>query len=637
MKRVKYSLVAVAFLTFVGCGGGGSDSADNSSKDIQNNTDTQVISDTNTEENKEVSFANLQKNIKEAKVKVDDVNSQAFKDIIALEDAIKKLQILYNENSTKSRAVIPINFDLTTIPARLQLANELLKAIVLTATSSEYKYKKLDAINKITLKIVEAIFNVVNPLSNNQNIKNSINGVNNQLNELKSSPNQDDNDISNVNLKEDLAKILREYREKSKNITNSVQKADFDGYILKVTGVRLNPKASVAEIKMYINEIPKKYLEALETTNNEVELQVENENLTQEQIHLVFGVLKGSQDLSNIENISSDVKNQIDKLVKIFGGLGLLNKVNITGTALSFDLKTLNERSKLAIDIIRTIVISTNDFKYKIEDVHVRLGFSVTNALIIATNPFANKNELLEAIQRLNDDLNWAKNQNNVKNGDIASLYIKEAMAKKLREYRTFQFNILKNKSKDVIDNFNQKILEATGVRLNPNATVQEVYNTLKNLENAAQEAIKSADLSNDQISASQAQRMELDTLLHKARFLDLVGKTRQAREKLNEIVGKITAIRLDLNSSIKDIEDAKIEIQQAMEDAKNSQNLDDNLVAPLSLKTKLSNLLAKARFTIGVGFLNKDVISADKVYWNTQATVKEVLSSIEKLEKLTK
>lgn len=633
MKKIKYSLVAVAFLAFVGCGGGGGSSSPESTqtKDTQGTQDAQ-----GTQNTRQVTYESLQTDIKKAKDKISDTSSEAYKNVVALEDEIKKLQILEKESSVQTRAVIPVNFDLTTIPARLQLANELLKAIVLTATSDEYKYKKSSEITKISLKIFGAIFNVVNPLSKDKSLQTSIKNLNTQLDALKASPDQSSSDVSNVNLKEDLAKVLRKYRAKSEKITDQKARADFDSYILRITGVRLDPKATVADVKKYINEIPSKYEEARAKSGVE-KIEVQNENLTQEQMDLVFDVLKSSQDLTSLENISSEVKTQIDKLVKIFGGLGLLSEVNITGTSLSFDLKTLNERSKLAIDIIRTIVISTNDFKYKVEDVHVQLGFSVTSALITASNPFANSDELQVALTSLNDKLNWAKKQPNVQSSDIASLYIKEAMAKKLREYRTFQFNVLKNKHKDVIESFNQKILEATGVRLDPSATVQQVYNTLKSLESAAKEAISSADLTSDEISASQAQRMELDALLHEARFLDLSDKELSVKEELNKIVLKITGIRLDLKSTVQDIENAKQKINQAMQDAKNAPNLKDNLVAPLGLKIKLSNLLAKARFTPNIGFSHQSVLDADKVWWNTKATVKDVIQSINTLENLMK
>lgn len=624
MNKFKYSIVAATFLVFVGCGGGGGES-----QAPANTTPS-------TQASRAVTFTSLQSDIKEAK-KIISENTQAYKDVQTLEEEIKKLQILNEDekNKIQTRAAIAINFDVTTIPARLQLANELLKSIVLTATSDEYKYKKSTEITRISLKIVAAIFNVVNPLSKDENIKASIKDLNGELAKLKASPDQTNNEYANVNLKEDLARVLRKYRAKSDEIKNKQARAEFDGYILKVTGVRLALTSSVQEVKNYIKEVPQKFNEALEKSGVET-VAISNEPLTQDQIDLVFNVLKSSQDLTRLDSLNTDVKAQIDKLAKFFGGLGLLEpNVNITGTNLQFSLNSLTDRSKLALDIIRAIVISTNDFKYKKEDVHVQLGFEVTNALIAATNPFANLADLQEATKKLNDKLTWANQQDNLKSTDTANLYIKESMATKLREYRTFQFNVLKNKHKEVINEFNDKILKATGVRLDIHASVQEVYDTLKDLEAAAKKAIDSADLTSEEVSASQAQRIELDSLLHKARTLDLSEKQASARIELDKIIWKITGIRLDLNSTVKDIEQAKLDIQNAIEQAKNATNLKDELIAPFNLKIKLSNLIAKARFTSGIGFSNESVISADKVWWNPKATVKQVNDAISSIEVL--
>lgn len=542
MKNLKYLSVIASFMLLVGCGESTNDSSE-------------VSAASSTTTKKELSFSSLSANV-DGNISAVDVNSSAYDTLQTVKLGIQKIQNGGSTSSSINSKAISFEYDLSSIPARLQLANELLKTITITSTSEDYRYKSSAVLGQLTLKITAAIFAAVSPFSTESGLAKQISDLEAQLVKVKNTPNQKDTEYANINYKEDLAKVLRSYRSKSSNIEDSNAKAEFDAYLLKATGARLSFTTTVGQVKTYMSEIPTKYDLAMNVGSED---SVDNSDapLTAAQIKSVFNLIETGSSTLEINNLSSDVKAQVKKLMDFFGGLGILKDVEIAGTDLSFSVSSLNDRTNLGLDIINTIVLSANNYKFKKQEVHTQIAFQITSALIVATSPLSTNNDLKAAQQALKNKVTWANKQGDLSANSTATIYVKEAMAKQLREYRTYQYGILKNKSDDIISAFNDKILDATGVRLDPTASIQKVYDTLAELKTLATEAKNSPDDEDKLNVASFSDKVRLSNMLTKARFTSGVGFSSEDVKAGSKVYWDSGATVNEVNNAIATLEKA--------------------------------------------------------------------------------
>lgn len=150
-------------------------------------------------------------------------------------------------------------------------------------------------------------------------------------------------------------------------------------------------------------------------------------------------------------------------------------------------------RAKLVVEIGSTIQKSSDNLRYKIQKAHVELGFAVTRAILRVANIGAKTPQLLDSINDLQETYARVSTYPDLSANSRANFYIKNALNKVIWKVRLARDkNILGKKPYPVYRKLNREITKAVWVWFRARATVQEVANTVENLEKAYQVALNS-------------------------------------------------------------------------------------------------------------------------------------------------
>lgn len=140
----------------------------------------------------------------------------------------------------------------------------------------------------------------------------------------------------------------------------------------------------------------------------------------------VNDLLEKANDLKDlISSTESPLKAPLLKAIdKIMEALGKI------------DYTTGGPRVELASDSLEAILVATRDLTTKTESVHRDIGFKITKAVIVMSDPFSSQKRIEKASQDLKSALDKAQQSPDLTENDIATVYVKEQLREVIKEAR---------------------------------------------------------------------------------------------------------------------------------------------------------------------------------------------------------
>lgn len=449
-----------------------------------------------------------------------------------------------------------IAFEVKTIPDRIKLGLRIIEAI--TQGAQELKDTKQAYIDRFALKITMAVADMINPLSDTKTMYATLGKA---IDEVLKAPKQGPQDFANIHLRQDLDNLLHKFRFYKFNVTKNASQAinaKLDDVVLKATGVRLNPFATVAEIKFTINQVAKAAKDAEANKMPADFTPFSGKKVTWDKIKKDFEQVK-----KNFK-IGIDAGKMLLDLAKTFAEMAKNGGNIVVGgnKAIDFDFASIPGRIIITTKVAQAIALGTGEYAKKVQRAHTKLGFAVTTALIDAANPFAKAGDVENAIKGIDAALEYLKNAPDMSPTDIANVHYKERMAIKLREYRTYQFGKFVYKTKEQIDGFNKAVLKATGVRLDPYATVQNVDDTLKALASMVKKIEQSQGVLSSDETANFWQKNDLLNTINKAFFTIKSRLNADEKKAMWDAIWNARSVHLDINAKIADVVKTKATLE---------------------------------------------------------------------------
>lgn len=214
-----------------------------------------------------------------------------------------------------------------------------------------------------------------------------------------------------------------------------------------------------------------------------------------------------------------------------------------------YDLNSIPARVELFVKLCQAMRFGTTEITNKIDAAHNKLASWITVGLLQTVNPFATIDDLLRYAADFDAIAAELLSYPDLGPDDSATIYVRAKLDDLLHKARFLKFNELEDKSNVVIDQLDRVILEVTGIRLKPQATVRDLDEATAYLLAAIEEAKASTDV--------KASRADIDNLraaksaLHQAiRSLDNPAEARELERQMTKAILTIRvskALVLDL------------------------------------------------------------------------------------------
>lgn len=210
-----------------------------------------------------------------------------------------------------------------------------------------------------------------------------------------------------------------------------------------------------------------------------------------------------------------------------------------------YDLDSIPARIELFVVLCKAMRFGTTELANKIDAAHNKLAGWITVGLLQTVNPFANIGDLkaygaeFEALQQ--ELLSFPDLGPN----DSATLYTRAKLDDLLTKARFLKFNELADKSNVVIQKLDKLILEITGIRLKPQATVAEIEDASARLQAAMDEAIASKDVKAGQADLAKLREMKAKVNAAIKEMKKNGQETFEARELVNKMTKALLTIRV--------------------------------------------------------------------------------------------
>lgn len=168
----------------------------------------------------------------------------------------------------------------------------------------------------------------------------------------------------------------------------------------------------------------------------------------------------------NLKDIISSTENpQKEALLKAIDQImEALGKIDYT---------TGGSRVELASDSLEAILVATRDLTTKTESVHRDIGFKITKAVIVITDPFSSQQRIEKASKDLNVAIEKAQQSPDLTENDIATVYVKEELREVIKEARKAKGN--KELTKEQRKELEEAIRKAVRAKNKNKATVAEI------------------------------------------------------------------------------------------------------------------------------------------------------------------
>lgn len=257
----------------------------------------------------------------------------------------------------------------------------------------------------------------------------------------------------------------------------------------------------------------------------------------------------------------AELKNQIEQTVSEFEAIEnptpaeqkIINKAKEVANDLEngisdrfnpdtiYDLDSIPARVNLLGRLVRAMRFASTELKDKVDAAHLKVAEYVFVGLVNIANPFASINDLQQYAEKFNALQAELLGYPDMGPNDVANIYKRMAFDTVLHKARFLRFNEFKNVSTESLRKLDKVILEATGIRLKPQTTVQELKDAEARLNAAIEEC-----RTNGTERASQSEIKTLRSLVWEMRG-KIVKKAIQESEmeRARQISNEVAALML--------------------------------------------------------------------------------------------
>lgn len=170
--------------------------------------------------------------------------------------------------------------------------------------------------------------------------------------------------------------------------------------------------------------------------NEDYDLRLSDEELRQES-----SVLQGARIDGN-KAYEIPLMKQAEEELSVLcedRAINLPSNINVDNPQQFFYIGSVGVRIQLLRKVNRFINEMTTEHIYKIQEAHNLASQVCFEAVMVAINPFNGKKDVLEAIDKLDSNIEKIKNLRDMTSGDLATPYVKKLMYKNIREARRCQ------------------------------------------------------------------------------------------------------------------------------------------------------------------------------------------------------
>lgn len=277
--------------------------------------------------------------------------------------------------------------------------------------------------------------------------------------------------------------------------------------------------------------------------------------------------------ISSLENISGGLAgNQLSWLKELKHAAEFLGKIVNKGIGSAAELRNkIIPRVDLLINVAETITADATELADSEQQAHVIIGFSVTRALLKATDLFEGAEGLNKASENLSASLDKAREVPKLTDDSKRTHYTLEKLDRAIAKAKEIRNKELKNKlDPSKLADIDLLIRQAQDVRRDGRATVCEVNAMAAELNEKIDEAYKA--IPEGERTANKAQKRDLEKDIQAAKNLrdfTLKGKADSSVIKqLNREIADANRVLKNNNATISQVESADEMIVEAMNKA---------------------------------------------------------------------
>ena len=277
--------------------------------------------------------------------------------------------------------------------------------------------------------------------------------------------------------------------------------------------------------------------------------------------------------ITSIENINGGLEgNQLNWLKELNHAAELMTKIVKSGINSASELRDkIIPRIDLLINVAETITADATELADSEQQAHIIVGFSVTRAILKATDLFENAEGLKKASEDLTASLEKARQVPKLTEDSKRTHYTLQKLDKAIANAKRIRNKELKNKLDPAeLADVDLLIKEAQEVRRNPSAKVSEVNSITEKLNAKIDEAIKA--IPEGERAANKVQKRGLEKDIQAAKNLrdsSLKGKVDfSVIRELNREITLATRVLNSTKSTLNEVEAADQAIVEAMNNA---------------------------------------------------------------------
>lgn len=266
--------------------------------------------------------------------------------------------------------------------------------------------------------------------------------------------------------------------------------------------------------------------------------------------------------IEGLENIAGGLSgNPLSWLKELKRAYELTSKLLNGAIGSVSDLtKSVIPRIDLLINVAETITADATELADSEQQAHVIVGFSVTRALLKATNIFEKEDGLNKASENLTVSLEKAREIPKLTDDSKRTHYTLQQLDRALSRAKEARNTELKNKlDPSALAEFDLLIKKATDVRRNNFATVAEVRTITEELVNKTEEAYKS--IPEGEKTANKSTKLALEKDIKAAKNLrdfSLKGKVdAKVIQELNREIADANRVLNNSRATINEVEAA--------------------------------------------------------------------------------
>ncbi len=283
----------------------------------------------------------------------------------------------------------------------------------------------------------------------------------------------------------------------------------------------------------------------------------ENQEITVDDLEVYKRQVKAIR--ADVNSIETKNKHQVEMVQEVNEKtdeleVSIEKSLEAQGARMSFgqiyDLSSIPQRLILVGRLCVAIRFATTALRYKVDQAHVEIAEYVFQGLVIAVSPFHSvedmKNHMLEFEALKAKLLTYP----DITATDTANLYVRSDLDAKLHKARFLYRNDLKEAPSYVLYELNKVIRDVTRIRLQPQATVAEIYAADDRLDAAVGKAI--AQVQDDK----RATKTEYQDLREHRRLARQARRSGDNRRVVGEVIDSATKLIRDSRASSRKVQE---------------------------------------------------------------------------------